>query len=228
MKELALGCLAMLLIAGAALAHSTIDATGEADGKTVLWFAGTHVTALIDSGFSVGGSLDLEGETVEFTASGTATGEAEGDSSALTLDVWLLFDATGETADGVSITLRGGMAGSSHDADLASSAFGSASGPFFLLVSLGPQTYSAIGTAEGSATGAFVVPDDPLTMQMEGVGSYALLGEIHPLDPMTDVPSDVEADLPWDPASWPAELHHELINLLGGVYGEPADKPEDV
>jgi len=228
MKELALGCVAILLLSGAAFAQSTIDATGEADGKTVLWFAGTHVTALIESGFSVDGSLDIDGQTVEFTATGTATGEGEGDSSALTLDVWLLFDATGETAEGVPIVLRGGMAGSSDDADLASSAFGSASGPFFFLIRLGPRTYSALGTAEGSAAGAFVVPDDPLTMQMEGVGSYSLLGELLPRDSVPDAAHDVEPDLPWDPASWPAELYDNLIGLLIGTCDEAADGAEDV
>jgi hypothetical protein len=217
MKRLAWGCLTVLLVAGAALAQSTIDATGEADGKTVLWFAGTHVTALIESGFTVDGSLDIEGEIVDFTAAGTATGEGEGDSAALTLDVWLLFDAAGETTDGIPISLRGGMAGSSKDTDLASSAFGSATGPFFFVVSLGPDTYWALGTAEGSATGAFVVPDDPLTMQMEGVGNYALLGELTPHPSTPDDSSDMEAGLPWDPASWPAELYEDLIDLLNGV-----------
>ena len=234
MKRLGIGSAVAMLFALTAFAQSAIDAEGVATGKTVLWFYGTEVTVLIESDFEVNGSLVIDGRIVPFTASGTAFGEGSGDSAALTLDVWLIMEAVGTTEGGEPISIRGGMAGSSVDADLSGSALGSAVGPFFFVVTLGTDSYRAQGTAEGSAAGAFVVPDDPLTMQVEGTGTYALVGDLAP-----DVlPTEAEAGpsahatyLPWDKETWPPELFARLLALLDGdpcestapPQGEPAD-----
>ncbi len=223
MRQWGIGCIVAMFVALSAFAQSTLDATGEADGKTVLWFSGTEVTALIESDFTVTGSLTIGGQCVGFSATGLARGEGFGDSALLTLDVWLLFEAEGETDEGIPIALRGGMAGSSDNTDLAASAMGSASGPFLFIVSLGDSPYRAVGTAEGSAAGAFVVPDDPLTMQMEGIGTYAMAGELIALDPVPDEATDILAHLPWDPAIWPEELYADLIDLLNGVPGDESE-----
>jgi len=221
MRQVALGILVVLLSAWVVAAESHIDATGEADGKTVLWFTGAQVTVQVESAFAVAGSLDLEGDRVAFTAAGTAWGEGAGDSATLQLDLWLLFDAAGETERGVPIRLRGGMAGSSRDTDPAVGEIGSASGPFFLLVLHGTETYRALGTANGSASGAFVVPDDPLTMQMEGIASYTLRGDLVLQEPPPDPASDL--GFPWDSASWPPGLFDELLDLLHGGSPKPSD-----
>ncbi len=229
MKQLGIGGIVAMLFAFTSLAQSGIDAEGVAAGKTVLWFSGTGVTVLIESDFSLDGSLQIEGRTVPFTALGTALGEGAGDSASMTLDVWIVIEATGATDDGEPVSIRGGMTGSSQDIDLAASALGSAAGPFFFVVTLGADSYRALGTAEGSAAGAFVVPDDPLTMQVEGISTYTLVGDL-----VTDtVPPDGEAaqsgyveHLPWDPASWPAELFASLLGLLDGTACEPSEEPE--
>lgn len=229
MKRVGIGCVVAMFFALIAFAQSGIDAEGVATGKTVLWFHGTEVTALIESDFHVNGSLVIDERTVPFTASGTAFGEGIGDSAALTLDVWLILEAVGTTEDGDPISIRGGMAGSSEDADLAAGALGTATGPFFLVVTLGTDSYRTEGTAEGSAAGAFVVPDDPLTMQMEGTGTYTLVGDLVPdaLPPEADAePSGYIARFPWDAESWPPELFGRLLALLDGAPCEPTDEPE--
>ncbi len=229
MKRLGIGGVVVMLCALTAFAQSSIDAEGVAAGKTVLWFYGTEVTALIEGDFNVTGSLVIDGRIIPFTASGTAFGEGVGDSAALTLDVWLIMDAAGTTEDGAPISIRGGMAGSSENADFSGSALGSAVGPFFIVVTLGADSYRAQGTAEGSAAGEFVVPDDPYTMQMEGTGTYALVGELVP----NALPQEEEADasayighLPWEAESWPSELFVRLLALLEGVPCEPTGEPE--
>jgi hypothetical protein len=229
MKRLGTGIVVSILFALTSFAQSGFDAEGVADGKTVLWFSGTEVTALIESDLRVGGSLEIDGRTVPFTALGTAFGKGIGDSSAMTLDVWLIIEATGATNDGESVSIRGGMAGSGEDTDLGANALGAAAGPFFVVVTLGTHSYNAFGTAEGSAAGAFVVPDDPLTMQMEGVGTYTLIGDL-----VVDAPaaggettqSRYLEQLPWDPISWPAELFARLLALLDGTASEPGGDPE--
>jgi hypothetical protein len=229
MKQLGIGGIVAILLAFTALAQSGIDAEGVAAGKTVLWFFGTEVTALIESDFSLDGSLGIEGRTVPFTALGTAFGEGIGDSASMTLDVWIVIEATGATDDGEPVSIRGGIAGSGENADLSASALGLAAGPFFFVVTVGTDSYRALGTAEGSAAGVFVVPDDPLTMQMEGIGTYTLVGDL-----ATDtLPLDGEAaqsgyleHIPWDPPSWPAELFTMLLALLDGTPREPSDEPE--
>jgi len=230
MKRLGIAGVLALLFALTALTQTSIDVEGVAAGKTVLWFYGTEITALIESDFNVEGALEIDGRTITFTASGTAFGEGAGDSAELTLDVWLLMEAVGTTEDGESITIRGGMAGSSADADISGGALGSATGPFFLVVTLGSTSYRAQGIAQGSATGAFVVPDDPLTMQMEGIGTYTLVGElVVDDDSLGDEVAESEylAFLPWDRETWPAELFARLLALLDGLPCEPSEESED-
>ena len=229
MKRLGIGGVVAILFAFTSLAQSGIDAEGVASGKTVLWFSGTEVTALFESDFSVDGSLEIEGRTVPFTALGTAFGEGTGDSASMTLDVWIVIEATGATDDGEPVSIRGGMAGSSEDTDLSTGALGSAAGPFFFVVTLRTDSYRALGTGEGSVAGAFVVPDDPLTMQMEGIGTYILVGDLVTDTPLPDgeaTQSGYLEHLPWDPASWPAELFAKLLALLDGTACEPSNEPE--
>jgi hypothetical protein len=229
MKQLAIVGIVAVLFACTSLARSGFDAEGVATGKTVLWFSGREVTALIESDFSLDGSIEIEGRTIAFGARGTAFGEATGDSASMTLDVWIVIEAVGATADGEPVSLRGGMAGSSEDSNLAASALGSAAGPFFFVFALGTDSYRAVGTADGSAAGAFVVPDDPLTMQMEGIGTYTLVGDLV----MASAPPDGESGqsdyldhVPWDPASWPPELFARLLALLDGTASELWEEPE--
>jgi len=229
MKQLGIAAAVATLFVFTSLAQSGLDAEGVANGKTVLWFSGTEVTALIDSDFSVSGSLEIEERTVRFTALGTAFGQGVGDSSAMTLDVWILIDASGATDDGEPVSIRGGMAGSGTDTDLSASALGSATGPFFFVVTLDTNSYRALGTAEGSAAGAFVVPEDPLTMQIEGSATYTLVGDLVVDAPPADAeaaPSPYLEQLPWDPASWPAELFTQLLELLDGTASEPNEDSE--
>jgi hypothetical protein len=229
MKRLGIGGVAAILFALASLAQSSIDAEGVANGKTVLWFSGTEVSALIESDFGVGGTLEIEGTAVPFAALGTAFGRGIGDSAAMTLSVWIIIEATGATDNGDPVSIRGGIAGSSADADLSATAFGSAAGPFFFVVTLGTASYSALGTAVGSAAGAFVVPDDPFTMQMEGAGTYTLVGDlvadVLPIDDEVVRSRHLE-QLPWDPTSWPPELFATLLAVLDGAVPEPSEEPE--
>lgn len=231
MKRLSIASVIVMLFAFTSLTQSSIDAEGVATGKTVLRFYGTQVAALIESDVSIDGSLEIEGRSVPFTALGTAFGEGIGDSASMTLDVWIIIEATGVTDDGEPISIRGGMAGSSEDTDLSSGAVGLAAGPFFFVVTLGTDSYRALGTAEGSATGVFVVPDEPLTMQMEGISTYALVGDLATDAPLPDGESaqcDYLEQIPWDPASWPAELFTRLLALLDGTAREPEGEPLDI
>ena len=136
-----------------------------------------------------------------------------------------LLEATGLTEDGVSISIRGGMAGSSEDADLTGNVLGSATGPFFAVVTLGSESFRAIGSGEGSASGAFVAPEVPQTMQINGVATYNLIGDlVVDAQPTGEgaVP-DYLAHLPWDPESWPAELLALLLDVLCGTGSIPTE-----
>lgn len=229
MKRLGVGSAAAMLFALTAFAQSSLDAQGVATGKAVLWFRGTEVTALIEGDFNVIGTLGLDGRVVPFAAFGTAFGEGSGDSAALTLDVWLIMEAAGTAEDGEPISMRGGMAGSSVDAVLSGSALDSTAGPFFFVVTLGTDSYRAQGTARGRAAGAFVVPDDPLTMQVEGTGTYTLVGDLVPDVLPTEADAGPSADathLPWSTETWPPDLFARLLALLNGAPRESTGAPE--
>jgi len=230
-KRIGVGGVLAVLLACTALCRSGIDA----DGTAVLWFHGSQVTAEVEGQLVVDGLLDIDGTKIAFTARGTAVGEAIGDSAAGTFEVWILFAASGAAETGETISLRGGITGSSASADPTSGALGSTVGPFFLLVSFEQDVYQARGTADGSAVGAFVVPADPLTMQMEGTATYALVGDLvsDPVHAGDGEPprSAYLGCLPWDAASWPAALLTRLLALLDGdpiaSGAEPQAEPAD-
>jgi len=222
MRRLALAVLLTAIVATMTCAQSGIDAEGTAIGTTVLWFAGTEVTLRIESELELSGILGFEDRDIRFEALGLAIGEGAGDSGMLTLDAWLLLEAVGITSEGDPITLRGGLSGTSSNADLASSALGSAEGPFFIAVTVGTQRYTATGIGAGGAGGTFVVPDDPLTMQMEGTATYTLVGDLTLDESTGEETAQFLERLPWDTSLWPDDL---LETLLGMLAGSPLDNP---
>jgi len=207
-------CVVLFGIAGSA--QGTFEADGTGTGSAVLWFAGTKVTAELAGDVSFAGSMILDGEAVAFQVTGTAEAAGVGDSAALALDAWIAVSAEGTTDDGTPIALRGGISISSADADLSGTAVGSAEGLFFFTITYADAEYEASGVAEGTATGAFVVPDDPMTMQVEGTALFSLSGDVSPLHVADEGAGlDLEAKLPWEAGSWPGDILAELYRILG-------------
>ncbi|MEW5826860.1 MAG: hypothetical protein AB1778_08525 [Candidatus Bipolaricaulota bacterium] len=177
-----LGLLALLLAAAQmGLAADLLRAEGTAGGDAVLGFLGQDVSAEIDADLQTSGVLCLNSGEVRFTAAGPARGSGTGNLETLVVDAWIAFDATGETEDGTALRLRGGLLIDRVDAATTSTG-GKGGGRFYLIVSLGDASWTCEGEAEASASGAFVVPDDPYTMQLRGTGTFALSGELRPLD----------------------------------------------
>lgn len=183
----------------AATAVDRFTAEAEGSGRAVLWFLGQEVTADVRATVTVSGVLSVGSTAIAFTAQAAAVGSGTGNTNTLAVDAWVAVRGEGKTEAGVPVTLEGGISVDALDSATTSSG-GQGMGHFYLLVSTPDGRWIAEGDAVGSATGSFVVPKDPLTMELEGTGSFTLSGTARV----------------WTPPSgalfpeWPAELLAEL------------------
>jgi hypothetical protein len=222
---------------GGALCADSLDGQGLASGNVVLRFSGTKATATFNGAFSLTGHLVLEGSVSPFSASGWASGTGKGDTATMTMEAWATFVALGSTLEGEAIAVQGGLTLSGASADTGGST-GSGIGAFFATVFIGERRYHAQGSADGTASGAFVVPADPLTMELAGDGFFSLSGKMALVpnatdncpasettrDEPTSDPSLVEL-LPWDPQAWPEDLLAKLLSILTKI-AEPSEAPD--
>lgn len=226
-----------LLCCTTAFADS-MDAQGTASGTVVLYFSGTSATGTFDSSFVLTGSLILDDVAVGFSASGWARGSGDGDTVTLDIDAQATFAATGSTETGERISIQGGLTLAGLSAG-ASGSSGSGVGDFFATVFIGDRVYRVQGDAEGSASGGFVIPEDPYSMELAGEGTFDLSGEMTLVSPAAaSADANASADdenaddqeqanaslvdvLPWDTSTWPETLLAELLDILTNVVEIP-------
>jgi hypothetical protein len=189
-----------------------LDASGEGEGGTVLYFNGPLTTAVLTATLALEGRLgDVQSQSFQVLGKLDAVGEAE--LSTLKGNLWGTLSALGTTADGRALELRGGLFVGSEDAKIDLAGTNTFSGRFYLSIRLGDVPYEATGTFQGSAVGVYVVPDDPMTMQLDGTAELALSGEAVQVAVAADgVPS--VGPLPWDLSTWPEEVAERLTALL--------------
>lgn len=225
---------------GVAYADS-IEGQGTAAGNAVLWFSGTSATATFEGSFTLAGQLMLADAVVPFSASGWARGVGSGDTYTMDIEAWATFAASGSTRAGETIAVQGGLMLSGLSAG-ASGSSGAGTGDFFAAVFIGDQQYFAQGSADGSVAGDFVVPKDPLSMELAGDGVFNLVGEMTLVssaaqgedsstpdgaDPESQVRSSLIELLPWDSSTWPEELLTQLLDILSRVVETSVTSEED-
>lgn len=216
--------LVIALVGCGAAAADSLEGQGTAAGNAVLWFSGTSATGTFDGTFALSGQLILADGILPFSTSGWARGAGSGDTATMDIEAWATFAARGMTEAGEEIIVQGGLTLSGLTAG-ASGSSGSGTGDFVATIFIGGQQYTAQGSADGSATGDFVIPADPLSMELAGEGVFALTGEL-----ALDAPSSVETAgfdnpdsllaasmierLPWDPDTLPEEFYAQLLEIL--------------
>jgi len=191
-------------------------------GKTVLWFYGNQVDTTFDGTLELSGNIQIGDDPLSFSVAGTGYGSGIADTGTLTATLWILFQTSGTLDSGEFISLRGGIHVLGEEADLTTLSLGAGTGTFFLIADLPEESLWISGTLTTAASGSFVPPDDPVTMQIEGTAMFTFEGELLEA-------SDVLIEqLPWDPVSWPLETHDALLALLTGVEsGEEAAEQTD-
>jgi hypothetical protein len=229
--------LAIAVLCCTTVVADSMDAKGTASGTVVLYFSGTSASGTFDSSFVLTGNLTLDEVVVGFSASGWARGSGSGDTATLDIDAQATFAATGSTDTGECISVQGGLTLGGLSAGAAGSS-GSGIGDFFATVFIGERIYRVQGDAEGSASGDFVVPEDPYSMELAGDGAFDLSGNMTLVSPAAApevaTPADTEnagadeqADaslieiLPWDASTWPETLLAELLDILTNVVDIP-------
>ena len=210
----------------------SMDAQGMASGNAVLYFSGTNATGSFMSTFNLTGHLNLDDRVIAFSASGWARGAAGGDTATLDIDAQATFAAAGSTETGEPISIQGGLTLTGLTADEAGSS-GSGIGVFIATIFLGDSIYRVQGDAEGSASGVFVLPEDPYSMELAGDGIFDLSGELTPVSlaaDLADTADDNTQDdasiielLPWDTMTWPEDLFAELLEILTNVVEIPVE-----
>lgn len=203
---------AVALTVTAGAAGTRIEASGRGDGTTVLHFSGPITTATLTATLAMKGSW-AEEAALPFQVQGSLDAIGESELSTLKGNLWGTLSAFGTMADGRALELRGGLFVASQDAKIDLSGTSTFSGRFYLSIRLGGVPYEATGTFQGLAVGVYVVPDDPMTMQLDGTAELALSGEAIQVPVAADgVPS--VGPLPWDLSTWPEEVAKRLTALL--------------
>lgn len=212
----------VMLWSGAAFADA-MSGQGTAVGNAVVWFSGTGIIATLEGTLALAGQFILEESPLSFSVSGWVRGAGSGDTSTPNLEAWVTFAASGSTESGDEIVVQGGLTLSGLSADAVSSS-GSGAGAFFVTVFIDDQQYYAQGSADGSASGTFVVPEDPMSMELAGDALFNLFGEMTLVssdpgasDPESQDSSSVVELLPWDLETWPEELLAQLLDILRGI-----------
>lgn len=202
-------------------AQEPFHADAVSMGKTVIWFYGSSLETTFDGTLELAGTLQINSNPIPFIATGPSYGSGVGDTGTLAVTLWVLFEVQGTLESGEQVTLRGGMHVLGEEADLTTLSLGAGMGTFFLIADVPDATIWVSGTLETTASGAFVPADDPVTMQIEGTGTFTFDGnELEPSEALIDV-------LPWDPTSWPLEQHEALLALLLGIEPPVNDEQTD-
>lgn len=197
-------------------AQEAFHADGTSEGQTVLWFYGSRVETTFDGALELAGTLQIGEDQLAFTSSGTSYGRGIADTGTLAATLWIIFQTTGALDSGEPLTLRGGMHVLGENADINTLSLGAGPGTFFLIADLMGESYWISGTLSSTASGAFVPPDDPLTMQVAGTGTFTFEGGL------LEVSDALVEQLPWDPEGWPLDHLEALLAVLLGI------EPEDV
>ncbi len=195
----------------AAAAPDEFIAEAEGTGKAVLWFFGQEVTADVRARVALSGTLRVNGATMSFAAEALAVGSGSGNTNTLAVDAWVAVRGEGKTESGAPITLEGGISVDAL-APATASTSGQGTGRFLLLITTPDGRWIVEGEAAGSATGAFAVPADPNTMELDGAGSFSLSGKPQPWAPAPGTAL---------PADWPAKLLAELVRQAALTAGGP-------
>lgn len=210
-----------------AAAADTLEGQGTAAGNAVLWFSGTRATGTFDGIFSLVGQLILDDNILPFSADGWARGAGSGDTATMDIEAWATFAAQGSTEAGEEIIVQGGLTLSGLTAG-ASESSGSGTGDFVATIFIGDRQYTAQGNAEGSASGDFVIPADPLSMELAGEGVFTLTGDVW-LDETQGAEMSISNEegstlttaileqLPWDPDTLPEDFYTQLLEILTTV-----------
>ena len=193
------------------LAADTFRAAADAAGTVVLWFLGQEVTADVRADVTLSGTLLLDGVATPFTVSGRATGSGAGNLNTLAADAMIVFTAEGKTESGTPLAIQGGISVDGLDAATTTSTSGQGHGRFYFLITMAGGRWTVEGDATGTVSGSFVVPDDPVSMQMTGAGTFTLSGEVRPWSPSAG------AVYP----EWPAKLLAELERQSASTEDAP-------
>ncbi len=211
MRTALMATLLLALGSSCGLAADTLRADADAAGTVVLWFLGQDVTADVRVDVTLSGTLLLGGVATPFAVTGHATGSGTGNLGTLAVEAMIVFTAEGKTESGTPLTIQGGIFVDGLDAAVTTSTSGQGHGRFYFLITTAGGRWTVEGDATGSASGNFVVPDDPLSMQMIGAGTFKLAGELRP----------------WSPSAgtvypeWPAKLLAELERQSGNGVNAP-------
>ncbi len=191
-----------LCLAAHAAAEEGLTAEAVGTGRAVLEFLGPEVSVDVRARMTLSGVLTLGGTVLRFSVDAHAVGSGKGNSSTLEAEGWVALRGEGATEAGAALTLAGGISVDAL-APGTSTAGGEGTGRFYILLSTAASRWMIEGEARGSATGAFVPPAAPHTMEVAGEGAFTLIGEVRPWSPAPG------ANLP----AWPAPLLAELARV---------------
>jgi hypothetical protein len=194
-----------------------ITADAEATGTLVARLSALDITATLTGELQWTGEAVLGAHPVGFSATGTFDGLGVRGILTTISEAWAGFAATGSTAGGEPVELRG-LLYVKRKSVVPLQAGELFVGPHYTEFLVAGEAHSFCGEFSGTAAGALEPAEHPMTIQLGGTGSLHLLGEAMP--PSGEFPVAI-------PLHHPALTHQFLqyvaaLNLLMGENPSPA------
>jgi hypothetical protein len=198
--------------------HASLVGNGDFAASAVLWFCGTEVSANILGTICLNADLEIEDMMLRFNAMGALSGQARGNSDTLIGSGWAVFNARGSLDSGEAVILYGAIQISPDGIDLSSQTAGIGKGSLYTLIQLRDEVLHLRGAAAGTASGGFVKPDNPHTMQLAETGGFTFMATTNhqESDKFSEDLGLSHKGLSWSLDEWPQEIREAFHLMMEG------------
>ncbi len=198
------------------LAQASLCGNGDFAASAVLWFRGTEVTSDIFGSICLYADLAIGDVVSKLNPAGTLSGKAIGNTDTLIGSGWAIFTSRGSLDSGEDVVLYGAIEISPDGIDFSSQSAPVGKGTLYILLSLQDETLCLRGAASGTASGGFVNPDNPHTMQLEEIGAFAFMVTTDH-ETSARLIADLcltSSGLSWSLDEWPREIREGFEQMI--------------
>jgi hypothetical protein len=155
----------------------TLSADADATGTLVAWLSESEIAASVTGELQWAGDAVFGERALSFSAGGAFVGVGVWGILTLVSEAWAGFSATGTSADGEAIELRG-LLYVKRRSIVPLRADEVFVGTYYTVLRVSGETRSFCGGFSGAVAGGLEPADQPATIQLSGTGSLRLVGDL--------------------------------------------------